>query len=81
MLIVYADSGSTFLRNNLLRVLEVLGFNPPVQGQVIQKTVQMVITATLCNSQHLKSLSKGNNASAYVKGLRMTMLQIHLYKY
>ena len=45
------------------------------------KTFKMVKTAALRDAQHMKSLSKGNNASAYAVWLRLTMLQIHLYQY
>ena len=36
-----------------------------VRGRDTSKTLKMVLTVTLCNAPHLKSLSKGINASAY----------------
>ena len=41
----------------------------------------MVLTASLCDTPHIMSLSYVNNASAFAVGLRLTMLQIYLYKY
>ena len=32
-------------------------------------------------SPHMKSMNKGNKSSAYVEGLRLTILQIHMYQY
>ena len=49
-------------------------------GQVTQKAFKMVLTATFCDDQHIKSLGKGNNASVYAAGLRLTMLQFHLFQ-
>ena len=45
------------------------------------KTLEMVLTAFLCDAPHIMSLSLVNNASAYAVGLRRTMLQIYLYQY
>ena len=33
----------------------------------------------MCDAPHKKSLTKGNKASVYVVGLRLTMLKIHMY--
>ena len=42
----------------------------------------MILTATLCDFSHIKSLSKVNNMSAQcMSWLRLTMQQIHLYQY
>ena len=62
----------------LLRDWEVFGSNP--LGALSHKRV---LTANLCDAPHIDSLIKGNNASAYIeaKGLRLTMLQFHLYQY
>ena len=61
-----------------LRDRELFGSNP--LGALSHKRI---LTANLCDAPHIKSLSKGNNASAYIKakGLRLTMLQLHLYQY
>ena len=61
--------------------------------RVIQKTLKMVLTASLCNALHMNEFELGIyaiikiniclfiNASAYAVGLRLTMLQNYLYLY
>ena len=51
------------------------------RGRVLPKTLNMVLTASQCDAPHIMSLSQVNNASVYAVGLRLTMLQIYLYKY
>ena len=61
----------------LLRDREVLG--SITLGAKSHQISKVELTATLCDTPHIKSLSKGNNASAYATvGLRLTILQIQL---
>ena len=41
----------------LLRDRVVLGSNPSTQGRVTQRTLKMVLIATLCDATHIKSWS------------------------
>jgi hypothetical protein len=54
-----------------LRDREVLGSN------LQRAESQMVLTGSfVCDASHIKSLSTGSNASAFVGRLRLTMLEI-----
>ena len=54
-----------------VRNREVLGSNPHTKD---------FKNGNLCDAPNIKILSKENKASAYVLGMRLTMLQIHLYQ-